>query len=155
MAPTAVDIAAFARAQQALLDAELQSETAETQHLVASHSPPALQRAGAAVTNLVVTGRRTGPGGRTVLELGPDAATGGVMAEHGVRAGDIVLVAEQPAATARKREMRELEGKGARGVVTRVRRGDVAVALDDGGDEVAFGGRVWIVKLADEVTYKR
>jgi DNA polymerase alpha-associated DNA helicase A len=36
-----------------------------------------------------------------------------------------------------------------------VRESFVGVALDEGKDEVAFGGRVWAVKLADEVTYRR
>lgn len=96
-------------------------------------------------------------GGRTVIELGPDSATSstGELPEHGLRTGDIVLVAEQPAGSAKKREVKELEKKGARGVVTKAQRAAVYVAVDEGKDEVAFGGKVWAVKLADEVTYKR
>jgi DNA polymerase alpha-associated DNA helicase A len=75
-----------------------------------------------------------------------------------------VLVAEQPASGgAKKREVREMEAKGVRGVVTRVGRGVVGVAVEDvreeGGDGVLGGGggekRVWIVKVADEVTFRR
>ncbi|CAG7555454.1 unnamed protein product [Fusarium equiseti] len=152
-----VDIPAFATTQLALLDQELQTEINETSSLISSHSPTALQRAGLALTNLVVSGQRTGLGGRTVLELSPDAATGSAdeLPEHGLRTGDIVLVAEQPAGSAKKREVKDLEKKGARGVVTKVSRGWVAVAIDEGKEEVAFTGRVWAVKLADEVTYKR
>ncbi len=114
------DIPAFAATQLALLDAELQSEISETAELVAAHTPAALQRAGLALTNLVVSSRRTGLGGRTVLELAPDAATassaaGGLLPEHGLRSGDIVLAAEQPAGSAKKREVKELERKGTRG----------------------------------------
>ncbi|KAL4728659.1 hypothetical protein ACLX1H_005410 [Fusarium chlamydosporum] len=152
-----VDIPTFATTQLALLDQELQTEINETSSLIANHSPTALQRAGLALTNLVVSGQRTGLGGRTVLELSPDAATGSSdeLPEHGLRSGDIVLVAEQPAGSAKKREVKDLEKKGARGVVTKVSRGWVAVAIDEGKEEVAFTGRVWAVKLADEVTYKR
>ncbi len=152
-----IDVPAFANTQLALLDRELQSEIQETSSLITNHSPTALQRAGLAITNLVAASQRTGFGGRTVLELGPDSATSttGELPEHGVRTGDIVLVAEQPAGSAKKREISELEKKGARGVITRVQRSAVYVALDEGKDEVSFAGRVWLVKLADEVTYKR
>ncbi|KAI7769075.1 hypothetical protein LZL87_000622 [Fusarium oxysporum] len=152
-----VDIPTFATTQLALLEQELQTEINETSTLISNHSPTALQRAGLALTNLVVSGQRTGLGGRTVLEISPDAATGSPdeLPEHGLRTGDIVLVAEQPAGSAKKREVKDLEKKGARGVVTRVSRGWMAVAIDEGKEEVGFSGRVWAVKLADEVTYKR
>ncbi|PNY29564.1 DNA polymerase alpha-associated DNA helicase A [Tolypocladium capitatum] len=154
-----LDIPSFASTQLILLARELQTEIADTSALVASHAPAALQRAGLALTNLVAASRRTGLGGRTVLELAPDAATTGAageLPEHGVRTGDIVLVAEQPAGAAKKREVRELESKGVRGVVVKVQRGAVGVALDEGrDDDGGFPGRVWVVKLADEVTYRR
>lgn len=182
MAPKPVDVPQFASAQLALLARELQSEIAETADLVAAHSPQALQRSGLALTNLVLSGRRTGMGGRTVVELSADPATtttttssspgssgGGQLPEHGLRTGDIVLVAAQPAGAAKRREMKEMERRGVKGVVVRTRRADVSVALDggggggadgkggaDGGDEDAvLGGRVWMVKLADDVTYRR
>ncbi|PTB65328.1 DNA helicase [Trichoderma citrinoviride] len=152
-----IDVPSFAATQLALLDQELQSEIQETSSLISNHSPTGLQRAGLAMTNLTVSSQRTGLGGKTVLELGPDGATSstGELPEHGIRTGDIVLVAEQPAGSAKKREVKELERKGARGVVTRVQRAAVSVALDEGKDEVSFSGRVWMVKLADEVTYRR
>ncbi|KAK0731617.1 P-loop containing nucleoside triphosphate hydrolase protein [Lasiosphaeris hirsuta] len=164
MPPSAVDISAFAAAQRELLLAELDAEITETSTLVSGHSPAGLQRAGIAVTNLVVSAQRTGLGGKTVLELGPDAATadaggaggGAELPEHGIRTGDIVIVAEQPAGSAKKREARELEKNGAKGIVTRVARGVIGVALDEEREDVAaLSGRVWIVKLADDVTYRR
>ncbi|KAJ4144955.1 hypothetical protein LMH87_003822 [Akanthomyces muscarius] len=152
-----VDVPSFASTQLALLERELQSEVQETSSLITNHSPAGLQRAGLAITNLVVSSQRTGLGGRTVLELGPDSATSstGELPEHGLRTGDIVLVADQPAGSAKKKEIQELEKKGARGVVTKVHKTSVFAALDEGKDEVAFGGKVWMVKLADEVTYRR
>ncbi|KAK4083558.1 uncharacterized protein Triagg1_1220 [Trichoderma aggressivum f. europaeum] len=152
-----IDVPSFATTQLALLDQELQSEIQETSSLISNHSPTGLQRAGLAITNLTIASQRTGLGGKTVLELSPDSATSstGELPEHGIRTGDIVLVAEQPAGSAKKREVKELERKGARGVVTKVQRAAVNVALDEGKDEVVFAGRVWMVKLADEVTYRR
>ncbi|PTB59037.1 hypothetical protein M431DRAFT_293640 [Trichoderma harzianum CBS 226.95] len=147
-----IDVPSFAATQLALLDQELQSEIQETSSLISNHSPTGLQRAGLAITNLTISSQRTGLGGKTVLELSPDSATSstGELPEHGIRTGDIVLVAEQPAGSAKKREVKELERKGARGVVTKVQRAAVNVALDEGKDEVVFAGRVWMVKLADE-----
>ena len=89
MAPKdAVDIPSFAATQLALLEAELQSELSETSSLISNTSPAALQRAGLAITNLSISSQRTGLGGKTVVELGPDSATAskdGELAEHGVR----------------------------------------------------------------------
>jgi DNA polymerase alpha-associated DNA helicase A len=65
-----------------------------------------------------------------------------------------VLVAVQPTGSARKKEVKELEQKGAKGVVTKVARGGVNVALDREEDDVD-GNRLWVVKLANDVTYKR
>lgn len=154
--PKGLDIPSFARTQLALLATELSSELGETSSLICSTSPSALQRAGAAITNLVLASRRTGLGGKAVVELVPDAAVGGGdLPEHGIRVGDIVSVAVLPAGGARKRELRELEEKGARGVVVRVQRAGVGVALDREEEDVVEAGRLWVVKLANDVTYKR
>ncbi|KAG4414151.1 hypothetical protein IFR04_012717 [Cadophora malorum] len=165
MAPKdAVDIPSFCTTQLSLLDAELQSELSETSSLISNTSPTSLQRAGIAITNLVLSSQRTGLGGKTVVELTPDSATsskkskdgdGGELPEHGIRTGDIVVVSEQPAGSAKKKEVRELEEKGSRGVVTKVQRTAVWVALDGEEDDVPGGKRMWIVKLANDVTYKR
>ena len=159
MAPKdAVDIPSFCTTQLSLLDAELQSELSETSSLISNTSPTSLQRAGIAITNLVLSSQRTGLGGKTVVELTPDSATsskkskdgdGGELPEHGIRTGDIVVV------SAKKKEVRELEEKGSRGVVTKVQRTAVWVALDGEEDDVPGGKRMWIVKLANDVTYKR
>ncbi|GAB0131651.1 hypothetical protein EsDP_00000113 [Epichloe bromicola] len=153
-----IDVSSFASTQLALLDRELQSEVDETSRLISNHTPDGLQRAGLAITNLVPCSRRTGLGGKTLVELGPDGATcaTGELPGHGIRTGDMILVAEQPAGGAKRREVKELEKRGSRGVVTRVQKAAVYVALDDDGkDEVPFSGRVWLVKLADEITYRR
>lgn len=153
-----MDVPSFATAQLSLLAQELQAELSETSNAIGSHAPTTLQRAGLAITNLVITSRRTGLAGRTVLTLEPDPATGGVLPEsHAVRSGDIVLVSGQPAGSARKSDVRELERKGVRGVVVKVQKASLCVAVDEEGgrDEPALAGRVWAVKLADEVTHRR
>jgi len=158
MAPKAVNVPSFATTQLRLLDAELQCDLAETSVLVSSSSPPSLQRAGVAITNLVISSQRTGLGGKTVLELALDSAIGeGDLPEHGIRVGDIVLVAGQPAGSAKKKDVRDLEEKGSRAVVTKVTKTCVSVALDreDDDADANLGGRLWVVKLANDVTYKR
>ncbi|KAK0729130.1 P-loop containing nucleoside triphosphate hydrolase protein [Apiosordaria backusii] len=158
----AINIPTFAATQISLLAAELEAEVAETSALVSLHSPSALQRAGWALTNLTVLSQRTGLGGKTVVELGNDPAFRGEgdLPEHGIRSGDIVLLAEQPTGSGKKREVREMERKGVKGVVVRVGKQNLGVAVDEeneGRGEGVPGGdrRVWVVKLADEVTWKR
>lgn len=172
--PEPVDVQAFTTTQLSLLETELNSELSETSSLIANTAPSALQRAGVALINLCVVSQRTGFGGKTVLELGIDGAISGSsssskgkgadgdanhLPEHGIRVGDIVSVAEQPAGSAKKREIKEMEKMGARGVITKVWRETVSVALDGDGDEVddgiAGGKRLWVVKLANDVTHKR
>ncbi|KAI0160364.1 DNA helicase [Xylariaceae sp. FL1272] len=150
-----IDIPAFASTQISLIDAELQSELEATSGLITNTSPKALQRAGPAITNLTVSSQRTGLGGRTVLSLTPDSATSGdnnEIPENGIRTGDIVLISEQPAGSAKKKD---IEKNGTRGVVTKIRKDAVFVAIDEDKDSSSLSGRVWIVKLADDVTYRR
>ncbi len=157
---TAISVPSFALTQLTLLTTELASDLTETSTLLASSSPTSLQRAGLALTSLVLSSQRTGLGGKTVVELVPDPATSSGdddLPPHGIRNGDIVIVGRQPGGSAKKREVRELEAGGCRGVVTRVGRAAVWVALDgeEGEGDGLEGRRVWVVKLANEVTYKR
>jgi DNA polymerase alpha-associated DNA helicase A len=169
---TPIDIPSFATTQLTLLENELATELSETSLLISNTSPTTLAKAGLAITNLVLVSQRTGLGGKTVIELGldpaigkakgtgtgPGGANGGELQDHGIRVGDIVLVSELPAGGAKKREVRELEAKGARGVVVKVQIAGVGVALDreeDDGDRVVEGKRLWVVKLANDVTFKR
>lgn len=110
-----------------------------------------------------------------MVELGLDSAVGGKtkgsrsgengddLPEHGIRSGDIVGVKEQVAGGVRKGVIKEKERSGVKGVVTRVGDRAIWVAVDGGdeggkgedGDGLDWGKRVWVVKLADEVTFKR
>ncbi|KAI4672927.1 uncharacterized protein J4E78_001430 [Alternaria triticimaculans] len=158
--PNPTDIPSFAASQLTLLDAELQAELSETNALLSSHTPTALSRAGLAILNLNISSIRTGLGGKTVVELGLDSAVVAKgekpdIPEHGIRVGDIVAVQDQPSGSAKKTDKKELEKKGASGVVLRVRRENVEIVLDKEDADVPTGGKLWIVKLANDVTYKR
>ena len=147
--PNPTDIPAFAASQLTLLDAELQAELSETDALLSSHTPTALARGGLAILNLNVSSVRTGMGGKTIVELALDPAvvTKGAkpeIAEHGIRVGDIVAVADQPAGSAKKTEKKELEKKGAEGVVLRVRRENIEVVLDKEDADVPGGNKLWM-----------
>jgi DNA polymerase alpha-associated DNA helicase A len=145
-----------------LLTLELKAETAQSSLLLTSTPPTLLARAGLALLNLSLASYRTGLGGRTVLELVPDPATGTpagsgkagspelLLGEHGIRTGDIVRVGERPRDSARKKEVREVKGRGVEGVVVRVSAGAVMVAVGGKGEEDGEGieglseGRLWL-----------
>ncbi|KAH0294143.1 DNA helicase [Aureobasidium namibiae CBS 147.97] len=155
MAP--IDVPSFADKQLRLLAAELNAELEETALLTATHAPSTLARAGLAVLNLAVSAQRTGLGGKSLVELSLDPAIAGTetqLPEHGLRVGDIVGVSEQPKGAEKKKERQDMEKKQIQGVVVKVLREIIVVALDK--DEVDIpGGKLWLVKLANDVTYKR
>lgn len=151
--PKSTDIPSFAASQLTLLDAELQAELSETNALLASHTPTALSRAGLAILNLNISSIRTGLGGKTVVELGLDSAVVAKgekpdIPEHGIRVGDIVAVQDQPSGSAKKTEKKELEKKGAEGVVLRVRRENVEIVLDKEDADVPTGSKLWMLVYA-------
>ena len=105
-------------------------------------------------------------GGGSSGSAGPGRGGGGsvpsgVLPEHGIRTGDIVRVSEQPKGGARKKEVEGMKGRGVEGVVTRVGERAVWVAVGKDGDrddelDGELGeGRSWLVKLANDVTFKR
>ncbi|OQO06722.1 hypothetical protein B0A48_08509 [Cryoendolithus antarcticus] len=169
MPPTPLDPSLFATHQLTLLTHEHETSLAQTTTLTSTLSPKVLQTRGLALLNLTLLNTRTGLGGKTVLELGPDPAltskdedgTAG-LGEHGIRVGDLCGVVAQPRGGERKAEKKEAEGKGVRGVVTRVRRGEIWVALDaerEGKDDERVPGeggeRVWLLKLDNSAPHNR
>jgi len=62
--------------------------------------------------------------------------------------GDIVAVQDQPSGSAKKTEKKELEKKGAEGVVLRVRRENVEIVLDKEDADVPTGGKLWMLVYA-------
>lgn len=155
--PQAVDVAGFATQQLELLDKELNAELSESKALTSTHAPKALARAGLAILNLTIASQRTGLGGKTVVDLGLDSAIAGSESDlprHGIRVGDIVRLAEQPKCGERKVEKDVVEKNGANGVVVKAGQSTVVVALDKDDVDVP-SGKLWLVKLANDVTYKR
>lgn len=139
-----MDVSAFATQQLALLDNELKAELTETELLTSTHAPSVLQRAGLAILNLNVHSQRTGFGGKTLLELGLDPAVGsGELAEYGLRVGDICAVAEQPKGAERKNVREGMERKGVQGVITKVQKEHVTIALDKEDVDVP-SGKLWV-----------
>lgn len=140
------DVSSFAERQLKLLDTELQAELEETALLTSTYAPVKLERAGLALLNLTVSSQRTGFGGKTLLELELDSAVSsdsGELPEHGLRVGDICAVAEQPKGAERKKEREGMEKRGAEGVVTRVNKTAVTVALDKEDVDVPIG-KLWL-----------
>lgn len=139
------DIAAFATSQLALLAHERDAEVAETQLLTSTFAPTKLQRAGLALLNLAVSSQRTGFGGKTLLELSLDPAisSSSELPEHGLRVGDICAVAEQPKGAEKKKERESMEKGGVEGVVTKVHKSSVTVAMDK-EDALVPSGRLWL-----------
>lgn len=159
-----MDIAAFSTTQLALLTTERNADITQQTMLISQLPPTALVRHGLAITNLLPASQRTGFGGRTILDLEPDNAivSDAKIPPHGVRQGDIVRIEVQPGGSATKKDKSELSDNGVEGVVHRVFEGRIAVSVspksDEGGgvDRVLTAGkRLWVVKLANEVTFSR
>ncbi|EXJ77147.1 hypothetical protein A1O3_10305 [Capronia epimyces CBS 606.96] len=154
---------AFFTTLLSLLSLEQASEVGESTVILSATPPSTLARVGLAILNLSIQSLKTGLGGRSVVELGLDSAvvskdSNGELPEHGLRTGDIVRLGDMPKGTAKKKEVNELKGKGVEGVITRVGQRAVWVALGkEGGDDVEAlsDGKLWLVKLANDVTYKR
>ncbi|CAZ86274.1 unnamed protein product [Tuber melanosporum] len=155
-----MDIPAFAEKQIELLQAERDADITLQTALLATLPPIALLRHGFALTNLLPISQRTGFGGRTIIDLEPDPAIfrTGLLPPHGIRQGDIVRVEAQPGGSASKKEKTDVKAVGVEGVVHRVFEGRLAVAVEAAGDEVDrvwTGKRLWVVKVANEITFKR
>lgn len=133
--PTLADRDHFAQRQIRLLGEERRADVEEQEQLVSSLSIKALQARGLAVTDLVVGAKRTGLGGKVVVDLEWE---GTERRECGVRTGDIVRIQSKG-------------GDAVTGVVVRVWT-RIAVALEQ---DMTMEGRVWIVKLANDSTYTR
>jgi len=155
MAP--IDVPSFADKQLKLLAAELNAELEETALLTATHAPSTLARAGMAVLNLAVSAQRTGLGGKSLVELSLDPAIAGTesqLPEHGLRVGDIVGVSEQPKGAEKKKERQDMEKKQIQGVVVKVLREIIVVALDK--DEVDIpGGKLWLCVDPARLSWRR
>lgn len=167
----------FVSTQLCLLAAERASDILQSTSLISSIPPQILAKHhGLAILNLVISSQRTGLGGKLLLELERDSAVAGAsgkLPEHTMRTGDMVRVEEMPSSgSIKKKEKTELRRAGVQGVVVKVDGGGkvvvavesrkkpgVAVDEDEGESGVDAllqgGGRLWVVKVANDVTYVR
>lgn len=124
-------------------------------------SPKKLVAKGLALTNLTISSMRTGLGGKTVVSLEPDRAIHGSdnpkLTNSEIRTGDVVRVSSL-------KGQKKVEGNnnnysdGVEGVVVKSNSNTLSVAVEEKfGDAVTdlSGSRVWVVKLANVVTYRR
>ncbi|KAJ5541699.1 hypothetical protein N7494_006775 [Penicillium frequentans] len=182
MAPTPISIPSFAETQLQLLlhehEAEVSSSSLAT--TAASVSPATrrtLQATGNALTGLILSQCRTGLGGRVVGEFAPDPAIASSessdgqprLGTHGIRVGDVVRVNDVSAGAKKVGKDKPKDGadvKGPEGVVTRVsdkaiwiafgqRGGGARSKEDDEVIEELWSKKLWVIKLANDVTYRR
>ncbi|KAH8694895.1 putative DNA helicase [Talaromyces proteolyticus] len=141
-----------------------------------------LQATGYALTGIALVQCRTGMGGRVVGEFGADAAVSSDtdaerdgkprLGTHGIRVGDVVRVLET-ASSGKKvignkdsSKAGSSSNNGAEGVVTKVSEKSLSVAFGQSGggggakaEEEAvddlWGKKLWLVKLANDVTHRR
>ncbi|KAJ5154709.1 uncharacterized protein N7500_010148 [Penicillium coprophilum] len=157
------------------------SKLASTAATVSPSTRRTLQATGYALTGLILSQCRTGLGGRVVGEFAPDPAVTSDefrsedgtprFGSHGLRVGDVVRVSDV-AGTGKKvggkdkEKDKDAEKGGPEGVITRT--GDRAVWIafgrpggggmskeDDEGVEELWGKKLWAIKLANDVTYRR
>ncbi|KAJ5916148.1 hypothetical protein N7504_000163 [Penicillium tannophilum] len=182
MALTPISIPSFAETQLQLLlhehEAEVSSSSLAT--TAASVSPATrrtLQATGNALTGLILSQCRTGLGGRVVGEFAPDPAIASSessdgqprLGTHGLRVGDVVRVNDVSTGTKKVGKDKPKDGadvKGPEGVVTRVsdkaiwiafgqRGGGARSKEDDEVIEELWSKKLWVIKLANDVTYRR
>ncbi|EED19166.1 DNA helicase, putative [Talaromyces stipitatus ATCC 10500] len=181
---TSVQIPLFAAAQRKLLQKEHEAEklssalATSSTNTVSPSTRRTLQATGYALTGLVLEQWRTGMGGRIVGEFGADAAFATESTEdtdgrarfgaHGIRVGDVVRVLEISAGRKSGREGKEAEGNkanGAEGVVIKASDKALSVAFGQTGGganaraeeavDDLWGKKLWLVKLANDVTHRR
>ncbi|KAJ5422281.1 hypothetical protein N7491_010726 [Penicillium cf. griseofulvum] len=175
--PPPIPIPLFASTQLTLLHEEhaaevASSKLASTAATVSPSTRRTLQATGYALTGLILSQCRTGLGGRVVGEFAPDPAVASDetraadgtprLGSHGIRVGDVVRVNDVAGPGKKGGKDKEKDEKGGvEGVVTRT--GDRAVWIavggtskeDDEAVEELWGKKVWAIKLANDVTYRR
>lgn len=155
---------------KAALLLEQQEDTELTLEYLDKYSPKKLAQLGLAVVNLVVSGVRTGLGGKFLIELTLDPAVKGDNAEISpgtLRVGDIIRVDTMKERGNRKNEKGKKEGDqkdktdAVDAVITKITLQAIVAAIDDADTDFGLynntnnDSKVWVVKLANSITYKR
>lgn len=153
---------------------EQKADTLLADSYIQSYSPKKLAQLGIAIVNLVTTNVKTGLGGKTIVELELDSAVknDNDLSVGSIRIGDIVKVskmnntsdivkAKKAARSSSKKvdnDPIESNDSSADGVVIKINSNAITLTVDDDNDERAVyndSGKLWIVKAANSITYKR
>lgn len=148
------------------INIEQKADLLATDEYLAKYASKKLAQFGLAVVNLIISNLRTGLGGKTLIELSLDSAVSNLdddINPGSIRVGDIVKLSKMDNKKTPSDEKENLMDVEA--VVTKVSSKFIAVAVDeDSSDEKILSlynntgndsTKVWIVKLANSVTYKR
>lgn len=143
------------------LELEQECESTNTAHYLLSYSPKRLAASGLAILNLSITNIKSTLGGKTSVELSLDSAfcqPGDDIQVGSFKVGDIVKLQRMGVTNTTQDEFVEA-------VVTRLNSSCIAVSVDeDTSDDYLLSlynntandmNRMWIVKLANSVVYKR
>lgn len=162
----------FDRFKEAIIE-EQDEDVSQTNAYLAAYSPKKLASLGLAAINLQITNIRTGLGGKTILELKLDPAYGdGDINSGTLRTGDIVKLAKMMKTTEKKKIKKQLDEKldddddssGIEAVIVKAMTQTITVSVDESSDSEKVLqyynntndlARMWIVKLANSITYKR
>ncbi|KAK9448040.1 P-loop containing nucleoside triphosphate hydrolase protein [Limtongia smithiae] len=158
MDPSTEVVAKLTKRFKSALRKEREEDISQTQAQIASLPPKGLARRGLAILNVVVSDVRTALGGTAEISLVPDNAISQEIDKNiRIRTGDIVAVERIPSATEKKSKITTTATSRVEGVVVRISQKSIHVTLDDKFTEkaMALDGRLWIVKLANSVTYTR
>lgn len=160
------------------IEAEMRLDIALANDYLKAYSPKQLARMGLAIINLVVTNLRTGLGGKNILELECDPSLGTELAVGSFKVGDIVRIdrmkgTDKLAKGKRSKHSATDKDKdnGDRsdtddldGVVVRISMKGITVSVDEDTNDIKVmnmynntdsSKKIWIVKLANSITYKR
>lgn len=160
------------------IDLEQSSDLLQTNDYLKAYSVKKLANLGLAIINLLVDNSRTGLGGKTLIELGLDAA---LLQKDGrgelpslqvgtIRVGDIVRLdkmsnvgkIEKKTFKTQTSDQVSSSVEYVDGVVIKIHSNTITVSVDEEDSTMDLynntndgGIRMWIVKLSNSVTYKR
>ncbi|CAK9781174.1 putative DNA helicase [Cutaneotrichosporon oleaginosum] len=150
-APTEAELEAFFSRHEELLAAERAEEEEQTRLLNTNCSPKLLESKGLALGSLGVASISVGLGGKTLVELCRPIAynVDTELPLHTFRNGDPARIEE----IVPEKKGKKAEAAGVDGVVYRVGRDKIVVAVSEG--DVELPERLRLLKLANSATYDR
>ncbi|KAI5951393.1 hypothetical protein KGF54_004467 [Candida jiufengensis] len=143
---------------------EQEEDVTQTTKYLDSYPPKKLAQLGYAILNLVVSNIRTGIGGKTIIELQLDKSiSNGEIDTSTMKTGDIVKIAKM-IKESKKKPKDDQEELAIEAVVIKVTNQQVILSVEGSIDDEKIlsiynntndTSKLWIVKLANSITYKR